>query len=94
MFASLSPKHKLIVYIVLAFFALVYASISLVNHYVFRTNGYDLGIYNQILYSYAHFKISLAPIQQPLINHIYADHFEPILWYLHRSTSCLEAIPY
>jgi uncharacterized membrane protein len=78
MFASLSPKHKLIVYIVLAFFALVYASISLVNHYVFRTNGYDLGIYNQILYSYAHFKISLAPIQQPLINHIYADHFEPI----------------
>ncbi|MFN7311952.1 MAG: DUF2079 domain-containing protein [Bacteroidota bacterium] len=94
-FASFTAKQKIIVYSIIGIFTLVFCSISLVNHYLFRTSAYDLGIYNQVLYSYAHFKISHTPIQQPLIFHIFADHFEPIfilfapLYYLFGSYTLL-----
>lgn len=75
-----TPKQKLAIYIIVGVFAAIYCSISIVNHYVFHTYGYDLGIYNNILYSYSHFEMNHTPIQQPLVSHAFADHFEPVFF--------------
>lgn len=79
-FSEYTPKQKIVIYSILAIFALVYASISLINHYSFRTFAYDLGIYNNMLYSYAHLKANYTSLQQPMVNHAFADHFEPIFF--------------
>ncbi|MES2779098.1 MAG: DUF2079 domain-containing protein [Bacteroidota bacterium] len=65
---------------IIFFFFLIYASISIVNHYLFRTAAYDLGIYNNAIYSYAHFSMNYTPIQHPEVHHILSDHFEPVLF--------------
>lgn len=78
-------------------FAVVYGSISLYNHYVFRTSAHDLGIKNQAIYDYAHFRWNYNTVMNELggeIN-ILANHFEPILfilapfWYLFGSYTLL-----
>jgi uncharacterized membrane protein len=45
--------------IVHCFFFLVFCSISLLNHYYFRSAGLDYGLSNQALYQYAHFKTAI-----------------------------------
>jgi len=44
--------------IVLLLFGIIFSLISLVNHYNFRTNAGDLGIYNQAIYDYAHLRFN------------------------------------
>jgi uncharacterized membrane protein len=63
-----------------AVFALVYASISLVNHYLFRTSALDLGMFNHALWSYAHLKADLLTLNPwpPFVNS-FGDHLDPIL---------------
>lgn len=64
------------------FFLAVYASISLYNHYAFRTFAYDLGIKNQAIWDYAHLRYNFNTVLPELdgrIN-ILANHFEPILF--------------
>jgi len=77
---ALSKQQKYITAktIIIAFFTIIFCLISLVNHYTFRTSAYDLGIYNNVIYSYAHFKANYALIQQPRVSHILSDHFEPV----------------
>lgn len=75
-----TPGQKAAIWSVAGIFTLVYCSISLVNHYCFRTNAYDLGIYNNMLYSYAHLKLNYTSIQQPGISHAFSDHFEPVFF--------------
>lgn len=60
-------------------FGLIYCSISLVNHYHFRTYAHDLGIYTQQVYYYAHFKWHLYTLglEGIDINHL-GNHFSPI----------------
>ena len=65
---------------IILFFFLLFSSISIVNHYMFRTGAYDLGIYNNAIYSYAHFVMNHTPIQQPYVNHISSEHFELVLF--------------
>lgn len=62
-------------------FALIYASITFVNHYVFRTNAFDLGINNNAIYDYAHFRWNDCMIMQPQFENVLSDHFTilPIL---------------
>lgn len=60
---------------------LVYASISLVNHYVFRSFAYDLGWYNKVIYDYSKFNLcdfSLGYWRTELLCPL-GDHFEPII---------------
>jgi uncharacterized membrane protein len=64
---------------VFAFFALIYCTISLVNHYLFRTNAHDFGIYNQALYDYAHFRINNNTILEPAFGNLLSDHFELLM---------------
>ena len=35
----------------------LYALISLVNHYLFKTYALDLGLYTNFMYEYAHFRL-------------------------------------
>ena len=90
-FQSLKFKNHYQLIIVLFVFGLIFCSISLVNHYNFRTFGWDLGIYNNIIYDYAHFRwndcILMLPNHQ--FENILSDHFNllhfffsPLYWVL------------
>lgn len=65
---------------VLLVFLIVYLLIGLVNHYTFRTNAFDYGNYNQILYKLAHFQSPRTTVSGDVL--FWADHFEPILYLL------------
>ncbi len=80
MLQQYTAKQKLSIYIIIGLFGLIFCSISLVNHYLFRTYAFDLGIYNNMLYSYSHFKLNYTTIQQPLVFNAFADHFEPVFF--------------
>ena len=54
-------------------FGVVFSLISLVNHYVFRTDAMDLGLYNNAVYDYAHFRWNDNPIK--LYDNLLSDHF-------------------
>jgi uncharacterized membrane protein len=64
---------------IIVFFAIIYSSISLVNHYQFRTYALDLGMFNQALYHFSHFKMNYftLDISGAEINYL-GDHFSPI----------------
>lgn len=66
----------------LAIAALVYALISFVNHYCFRTYTLDLGAYTNALYDYAHFSFNDSSTFKAVPENLLADHFDlylPIL---------------
>lgn len=56
-------------------FALIFASITFINHYNFRTFGWDLGINQNAIYDYAHFRWNDCMIMQPQFTNILSDHF-------------------
>ena len=60
-------------------FTILFSIISLVNHYLFRTNGQDYGIFNQALWDYAHFRINSNSVLQPGFGNLLGDHFEILL---------------
>jgi uncharacterized membrane protein len=61
--------------LVMTFFALIFASITFVNHYNFRTFGWDLGINQNAIYDYAHFRWNDCMIMQPQFTNVLSDHF-------------------
>lgn len=70
---SLLKQNKGLLYI-LIIFAGIYSSISFVNHYNFRTYGFDLGIYNNTLYDYSKFQVNDNPVMHKMFNNILSDH--------------------
>ncbi|MBW7935597.1 MAG: DUF2079 domain-containing protein [Flavobacteriales bacterium] len=62
-------------------YAGVFSSISLWNHYVFRTFAFDLGIKNQALWDYAHLRMNFNTVITLLDGeaNILSNHFEPTL---------------
>ena len=80
------PINKRLVILVLGF-GIIYCLISIVNHINFRTYAWDLGIYNQAIFDYAHFKLNHNTVLQPATNNILSDHFtllhfliSPLYW--------------
>ncbi|MEP7264453.1 MAG: DUF2079 domain-containing protein, partial [Bacteroidota bacterium] len=67
--------------IVLVISGLLFCSISLVNHYNFRTYAWDLGINNNAIYDYAHFRWNDCMLLRPQFQNVLSDHFTiyPIL---------------
>ncbi len=63
---------------ILSFFAIFYFLLSVVPHMNFRTNAFDLGIFNQALQQYAHGAIGPNTIRN--VPYLFADHFEPIMF--------------
>ena len=80
-------KNRSIIAITLLF-GIIYSLISIVNHYNFRTNAGDLGIYNQAIYDYAHFKVNYNTVWYGArIENMLSDHFtivqlliSPLYW--------------
>jgi uncharacterized membrane protein len=74
-------KNNQVLVLIVVFFGLLYASISLTNHYNFRTYGWDLGINNNAIFDYAHFRWNDCMIMQPSFTNVLSDHFSlyPIL---------------
>ena len=73
---------------IIPLFAILYCAISLVNHYNFRTAGWDLGLFNNALYDYAHFHLNNPTLLLPnVFTNTLADHFSllpmlfsPLYW--------------
>lgn len=69
-----SLRKNYVLILILVFFAAIYSSVSLVNHYNFRTYGFDLGIYNNALYDYSHLRVSDNPVIGNHITNVLSDH--------------------
>lgn len=67
--------------LILCVFSVICISISLVNHYLFRTAALDLGITNQIIYNISHFHAPISTLYTENIEiHFLGDHFSPIFY--------------
>ena len=60
----------------------VYALISLVNHYLFKTYTLDLGLYTHALYEYAHFRVADCSVFKAVPQNLLSDHFDLYLMIL------------
>ena len=54
----------------------LYALISLVNHYLFKTYALDLGLYTHALYDYAHFRAADCSMFKDVPCSLLSDHFD------------------
>src|SRR6478735_7580207 len=69
-----TEKHQRGILIgILTFFGLCFCTLSLGNHYVFRTYAFDLGLFNNAIYDYAHFRWNDNTVK--LYQNILSDHF-------------------
>ncbi|MBK7965047.1 MAG: DUF2079 domain-containing protein [Bacteroidetes bacterium] len=60
---------------IFVFFTAVYALISLVNHYTFKTYAWDLGINNNAIWDYSHFRWNNCMlIDGPQFENVLSDH--------------------
>ena len=69
-------RNNITVAAVLAAAAVLYALISLVNHYLFKTYALDLGLYTHALYDYAHFRMADCSLFRPQAQNLFSDHFD------------------
>lgn len=85
-----SPQSRASLWLIgtFIFFGIMYALISLVNHYNFRTYALDLGMVNHAVYDYAHFRknVTTLLLDSPPTNFL-ANHFtlipllvSPLYW--------------
>lgn len=74
-----SKYHINAVTIILAAFALLFASVSIVNHLMFRTYGLDLGIYTNAIYDYAHLHGNDCSFFRWETQNLLSDHFDLLL---------------
>lgn len=81
-----SPRYKLLFYVIMMFFCLVYCAMSIANHYFFRTTAFDYGPYNYAFWDYAHFRITPCPIYSVFWGNtkvtFLQDHFSLTLMFL------------
>lgn len=56
--------------------AVLYALLSLVNHWCFRTFGLDLGLYTHALYDYAHLRAADCAFFLDRSRNLLSDHFD------------------
>lgn len=55
-----------------------YAAYALTRHARFATTGFDLGIFDQVMRDYAHFRAPIVPLKGPGYN-LLGDHFHPLI---------------
>lgn len=78
---KLSTVSKLQIGFIL-FFSIVYGLLTFVNHYNFRSYAYDLGIMNNAVYDYAHFRFNNCTLLTPELNNYLSEHFELFIMFL------------
>lgn len=69
-------KNQWDYFLITLIFALIYCSISLANHYLFRTYAWDLGIYTNALYDYARFQWNDSSLFREEPENLLFDHFD------------------
>ena len=80
---TLSMRQKRITLaMVFTIAGVVYALISLVNHYLFKTYALDLGLYTHAMYDYVHFHIDDCSMFKDKPQCILSDHFDLYLMIL------------
>lgn len=80
-FFTLVKKHKTLFSLVVLF-AAIYSSISLVNHFNFRTYALDLGLYTHALYEYAHLGMADNIMVKGVYEPLFGGHFDLYLVFL------------
>ncbi len=55
---------------------MIYALISLVNHYCFRTYALDLGAYTNALFDYIHLRWNDSTVFREIPENLLSDHFD------------------
>jgi uncharacterized membrane protein len=80
-------NKKAIIYLTIICFGIIFCLISLVNHYNYRTFAWDLGINNNAIFDYAHFRWNDCMLLQPQYKNVLGDHFtlypiivSPLFW--------------
>lgn len=68
------------IYFICLIFAIIYSLISIVPHFNYQTNAWDLGIFNQTLWQYS--RLQIAPNTIRHVPTLFADHFELTLFLL------------
>ena len=76
-----NPTFSKPVITVLLIFGILFSLISIPNHYNFRTYAFDLGINNNALWDYMHFKWNYCTVMDPHFTNLLSDHFSlfPVL---------------
>ncbi|MEU2155029.1 DUF2079 domain-containing protein [Streptomyces sp. NPDC019396] len=57
---------------------LLYTTVAVRRHLLLRTTGYDLGIFEQAVRGYAHFRAPVVPLRGEGFN-LLGDHFHPLV---------------
>ncbi|WP_436773045.1 DUF2079 domain-containing protein [Yinghuangia sp. YIM S09857] len=65
-------------YLIAAAFFLVYTTYALLKHRRMDTHAYDVGLFEQVVRNYAHFRAPVSDIREPGFN-VLGEHFHPIL---------------
>jgi uncharacterized membrane protein len=68
--------NKKAIWLVIFFFGFVYALITFLNHYNFRTSGDPLGIYTNAIQDYAHLRSNYCTLLTPENSHLKTPFFE------------------
>ena len=79
---AMNKNKKMLLASVLVVACIVYALISLVNHYLFKTYGLDLGLYTNAMYDYAHFRPADCSMFKSTPQNLLSDHFDLYLMLL------------
>lgn len=70
-------RYEILAVVILIFaFATLYSLLSIIRHNRFDSFAYDLGIYDQVIWKYSHFKIPYSAIKEKIIL---GDHLTPTL---------------
>ena len=79
---SLFTRERLVLLFILLFFGLIFSSISLVNHYFFRSNAFDMGWYNKTIFDYSRLRFCDFTLGIRHVKCVLGDHFElyPLLF--------------
>ncbi|MFY0671838.1 MAG: DUF2079 domain-containing protein [Bacteroidia bacterium] len=72
----IESKHKLAIWATLAFFLIIYSSLSLINHYNFRTETLDLGLSNNAMWDYANGKFNYDECLDDKGQNFLRTHFD------------------
>lgn len=65
-------------YLIAIAFFLVYTTHALLKHRRMETHAYDVGLFEQVVRNYAHFRAPVSDIREPGFN-VLGEHFHPIL---------------
>ena len=75
-------RNKILLAAVFAFAGVLYCLISLVNHYLFKTYGLDLGLYTHAMYDFVHGRIDDCSMFKETQQSILGAHFDLYLFIL------------